>query len=233
MEGKETFFCQICGKYKEQNDMAPAESVSETISDLIRKEYPAWSSGGNICRTDLNRFRAVYVRKVLEQEREEITLLVENGAKTMKGHELLLKNINIEFDRQLSFGERIADRLAEFAGSWRFIGMFTVLFFVWIMMNSIILVYRPFDPYPFIFLNLVLSALAAIQAPVIIMSQNRQEARDRMHAERDYEVSVHSEMEIHDLHKKIDHLLINQGQRFLEIQKIQLELTEELGKKLR
>ena len=232
MEGKETFFCQICGKYKEQNDMAPAESVSETISDLIRKEYPAWSSGGNICRTDLNRFRADYVRKVLEQESEEITLLVENGAKTMKDHELLLKNINIEFDRQLSFGERIADRLAEFAGSWRFIAMFTVLFFVWIMMNSIILVYRPFDPYPFIFLNLVLSALAAIQAPVIIMSQNRQEARDRMHAERDYEVSVHSEMEIHDLHKKIDHLLINQGQRFLEIQKIQFELTEELGKKL-
>jgi uncharacterized membrane protein len=111
--------------------------------------------------------------------------------------------------------------------------MFTVLFFVWIVMNSILLVYRPFDPYPFIFLNLVLSALAAIQAPVIIMSQNRQEVRDRMHAERDYEVSVHSEMEIHDLHKKIDHLLINQGQRFLEIQKIQLELTEELGKKMR
>ncbi len=99
-------------------------------------------------------------------------------------------------------------------------------------MNSILLLVRPFDPYPFIFLNLVLSALAAIQAPVIIMSQNRQEARDRLHAERDYDVSIHSEMEIHQLHKKIDHLLINQGQRFLEIQQIQLELMEELGKEM-
>jgi uncharacterized membrane protein len=232
MGDQETFLCQICGKYKDHNDIVPAKQVPDTIIDLIRKEYPAWSSGGYICRADLNRFRADYVRKVLETERGDLALLVEDVSESMKDHELLLKNINVEFDQQLSFGDRLSDRLADFAGSWRFIAIFTVLFFGWIAMNSILLVYRPFDPYPFIFLNLVLSAVAAIQAPVIIMSQNRQEARDRLHAERDYDVSVHSEMEIHQLHKKIDHLLINQGQRFLEIQQIQLELMEELGKKM-
>jgi len=90
---------------------------------------------------------------------------------------------------------------------------------------------RPFDPYPFILLNLVLSAIAAIQAPVIIMSQNRQEERDRMNAEHDYQVNLNAEMEIHQLHRKIDHLLINQGERLLEIQKIQAELMEDLAKK--
>jgi uncharacterized membrane protein len=149
----------------------------------------------------------------------------------MKDHELTAKNINIEFDRQLSFGDRVSDRLANFAGSWTFITMFTVIFIVWISINTIVLVFRPFDPYPFILLNLVLSALAAIQAPVIIMSQNRQEEKDRMNAEHDFQVNLNAEMEIHQLHRKIDHLLINQGERLLEIQKIQMELMEDLAKK--
>jgi uncharacterized membrane protein len=232
MGNQETFLCQVCGKYLDHSDIVPVEQVPDTIIDLIRKEYPSWSPGGSICRADLNRFRADYVRKVLEKERGDLARLEEDVALSMKDHELLLKNTNIEFDGQLSFGDRLADQFADFAGSWRFIGLFTVVFFLWIAMNSILLVVRPFDPYPFIFLNLVLSALAAIQAPVIIMSQNRQEERDRLHAERDFDVSIHSEMEIHQLHKKIDHLLINQGQRFLEIQQIQLELMEELGRKM-
>lgn len=230
MGDQATFFCQICGNYKTQNETSPAELVPETIVDLIREEYPAWSSNGFICTTDLNRFRADYARKALEKEKEEIAQLEEDGKKTIKDHELLLKNLNVEYDGQLTFGDRFADQIAEFAGSWRFIALFAAMFIGWIAMNSIILVVKPLDPYPYIFLNLILSAIAAIQAPIIIMSQNRQEARDRMHAQRDYEVSVHSEMEIHQLHKKIDHLLINQGQRFLEIQQIQLELLEELRK---
>ena len=129
-----------------------------------------------------------------------------------------------------SFGDRVSDRLANFAGSWTFITIFTVIFLVWISINTIVLVFRPFDPYPFILLNLVLSALAAIQAPVIIMSQNRQE-EDRMNAEHDFQVNLNAEMEIHQLHRKIDHLLINQGERLLEIQKIQVELMEDLARK--
>jgi len=231
MADQETFPCQICGEQKRKNELVPAGSIPESIAEVIRKEHPGWSREGYICSPDLNRFRAHYVREILEREKDELSMLEENIARSMKDHELTAKNINIEFDRQLSFGDRVSDRLADFAGSWTFITIFTVVFLVWISINAIVFVIRPFDPYPFILLNLVLSALAAIQAPVIIMSQNRQEERDRMNAEHDFQVNLNAEMEIHQLHRKIDHLLINQGERLLEIQKIQLELMEDLAKK--
>jgi uncharacterized membrane protein len=228
---QETFPCRICGEQKKKSELVPAGSIPASIAEVIRKEYPAWSGEGYLCSADLNRFRAHYVREILEREKDELSSLEENIAQSMKDHELTAKNINIEFDRQLSFGDRVSDRLANFAGSWTFITIFTVIFIVWISINTIVLVFRPFDPYPFILLNLVLSALAAIQAPVIIMSQNRQEEKDRMNAEHDFQVNLNAEMEIHQLHRKIDHLLINQGERLLEIQKIQMELMEDLAKK--
>jgi uncharacterized membrane protein len=231
MADQETFPCQICGERKKQNEIVPAGLIHEPVADVIRKEYPAWSSGGYICSADLNRFRAHYVREILEREKGELSSLEENITRSMKDQEITARNINVEFDRQLSFGDRLSDRIADFAGSWTFLTIFTGIFFVWIAINTIVLVYRPFDPYPFILLNLVLSALAAIQAPVIIMSQNRQEERDRMNAEHDYQVNLNAEMEIHQLHRKIDHLLINQGERLLEIQTIQMELMEDLARK--
>jgi uncharacterized membrane protein len=231
MADQETFPCQICGKYKKQNEVVPAESIRESIADVIRKEYPSWSREGYICSADLNRFRAQYVREILRREKDECASLEETLKHGMKEKDHLPGNINVEYEKELTFGERVSDRLADFAGSWTFIAIFSGLFLVWIAINSIVLVYRAFDPYPYILLNLVLSALAAIQAPVIIMSQNRQEERDRLHAERDYEVSIHTELEIHHLHKKIDHLLMSHGQRLLEIQDIQVELMEDLAKK--
>jgi len=231
MVNKETFLCQICSEPKKYDEIVPAESVPEPITELIRKECPAWLSGGYICQTDLDRFRAQYVGEVLKNEKVELTVLEGTVRQTMKDHELLAKNINIEFDRQLSFGERLSDHIADFAGSWTFIISFTGVMFLWIVVNTFIIVTRPFDPYPYILLNLVLSAVAAIQAPFIIMSQNRQESRDRLNAEHDYRVNLHNEMEIHQLHKKIDHLLFIQGQRLLEIQKIQVELMENLIRK--
>jgi len=125
----------------------------------------------------------------------------------------------------------LADRLADYAGSWRFIGIFFAVLLLWIAINSVVLIWKPFDPYPFILLNLILSCLAAIQAPVIIMSQNRQEAKDRLRAEQDYRVNLKAEVEIRHLHEKIDHLLINQWQRLLEIQEVQTELMEEVARK--
>jgi uncharacterized membrane protein len=228
MLNKETFLCQICSELKKHDEIVPAGSVPEPIAELIRKEYPRWSSEGYICRTDLNRFRTQYVGEVLKNEKIELTVLEGTVSQTMKDHDLLAKNINVEFDRQLTFGERLSDRIADFAGSGTFIIFFTGVMLLWIGINTFIIVTRPFDPYPYILLNLVLSAVAAIQAPFIIMSQNRQESRDRLVAEHDYRVNLHTEMEIHQLHKKIDHLLFNQGQRLLEIQKIQVELMENL-----
>ncbi len=232
MVNNETFLCQICGKLKKQDEVVPAQVVPEPIADMIRMEYPAWSSGGYICRADLDRFRVLYVGDVLEKEKNELALLQEAVRQTMDDHALLAKNINIEFDRQLSFGDRLSDHIADFAGSWIFIITFIGVMVLWIVVNSFIIVTKPFDPYPYILLNLVLSAVAAIQAPVIIMSQNRQESRDRLNAEHDYQVNLNTEMEIHQLHKKIDHLLFNQGQRLLEIQKIQVELMQDLVRKL-
>jgi uncharacterized membrane protein len=231
MTEQETFPCQICGKEKTRADLVPASLVRTSIAGIILKDYPGWSTEGYICRADLGRFRIAYVRQALEKENDECASLLGKDITGVPQEQHLPKNDYIEYEQELTFGEHISDRIAGFAGSWSFIAVFVCLIFLWVFLNTYLLLTRPFDPYPFILLNLVLSILTAVQAPVIIMSQNRQETRDRLHADRDYQVSVHTELEIHRLHKKIDHLMTTQGQRFLEIQQIQTELLEELAEK--
>jgi uncharacterized membrane protein len=228
---QETVLCQICGKQKKMSEVMPAELVREPLVEIIRKTHPDWSSSGFICLADLGRFRTEYVKGVLETEKGELSALEEEVMRSLREQELLSRNINIEFDQKLTLGQRLSDKLADYAGSWGFIIAFVSVLILWIIVNSVILVWRPFDPYPFILLNLVLSCLAAIQAPVILMSQNRQEARDRLRAEHDYLVNLKAELEIRNLHEKMDHLLKNQWQRLLEIQEIQTELMEELANK--
>ena len=155
----------------------------------------------------------------------------EQVVKSLAQQELLSSNVNIEFDQRLTLGQRLADKFAEFGGSWRFITIFAGVLALWIGVNSLVLIWRPFDPYPFILLNLVLSCIAAIQAPIIMMSQNRQEVKDRLRAEHDYRVNLKAELEIRHLHEKMDHLLMNQWHRLLEIQEIQTELLEEVARK--
>src|SRR4029077_12591218 len=134
----------------------------------------------------------------------------EEVIKSLRDQELLSENLNTEFESKLTFGEHVADNVAKFGGSWRFIISFGVVLVLWIIINSIVLLRKPFDPYPFILLNLVLSCLAAIQAPVIMMSQNRQEAKDRLRSEHDYMVNLKAELEIRHLHAKMDQLLTHQ-----------------------
>jgi uncharacterized membrane protein len=223
--------CQICGRQKKITEVIPAELIREPLVETIRKTYPDWSSSGFICISDLNQFRAKYVEDVLERDKGELSVLEEQVVKSLKEHELLSSDVNAEFDRKLTFGERLADKVADYGGSWRFIGIFMGVLLAWIVINSVVLIQKPFDPYPFILLNLVLSCIAAIQAPVIMMSQNRQEAKDRLRSEYDYRVNLKAELEIRHLHEKIDHLLVNQWHRLLEIQEIQTELMEELTRK--
>ncbi len=211
----------------------PAQVVREALVETIRKTHPDWSSSGFICISDLNQVRAKYVEDVLERDKGELSAIEQQVVESLKEQELLSSNINAEFDRKLTFGERLADRVADYGGSWRFIGIFMGLLLVWVVINSIVLIQKPFDPYPFILLNLVLSCVAAIQAPVIMMSQNRQEAKDRLRSEYDYRVNLKAELEIRNLHEKIDHLLMNQWHRLLEIQEIQTELMEELARSSR
>ena len=232
MDDQEIFPCQICGEYKRKSDLVPAALIQTSIADVIVKEHPVWSPEGYICHADLNRFRMGYIRDILEKEKEEYSSLEETVRHGGKEEDHLPKNINVEFEKKLTFGEHLSDKIAGFAGSWTFIAVFAGIIFLWVTLNTYILLSRPFDPYPYILLNLVLSVLTAVQAPVIIMSQNRQEMRDRLHAERDYQVSIHTELEIHRLHRKIDYLLKSQGQRLMEIQNIQVELLEELARKI-
>jgi uncharacterized membrane protein len=228
---QETVMCQVCKELKKISEVLSAEMIREPIAERIKATHPDWSSQSFICIPDLNRFRAEYVQNVIKEDRGELSALEEQVVRSLAEQELLSKNINIEYDRQRTLGERWADELANFGGSWRFIGIFCGVLFLWVVTNSALIIWKPFDPYPFIFLNLVLSCLAAIQAPVILMSQNREEARDRLQAEHDYRVNLKAELEIRHLHEKMDHLLMNQWQRLMEIQQIQMELMEELADK--
>ena len=136
------------------------------------------------------------------------------------------------YSKKQLIGQNIADSVAKFGGSWTFILIFIFILLFWIILNSIALMKKPFDPYPYILLNLVLSCLAALQAPVIMMSQNRQEEKDRIRAENDYQVNLKAEIEIKILHEKLNHLITDQWDRLVEIREIQLELLEDLQKKI-
>jgi uncharacterized membrane protein len=228
---EETVTCQICHMKKKLSEVRPAAVIREPIVEIIKKTNPDWSSTGFICISDLNHFREEYVKDVLARGKGEVSVLEEQVIKSLKEHELLSSNINVEFDRKLTYGERLADRVAEYAGSWRFISIFMGMLLLWVAINTVVLIQKPFDPYPFILLNLILSCIAALQAPIIMMSQNRQEAKDRLRSEHDYRVNLKAELEIRQLHEKMDHLLITQWQRLLEIQEVQTELMEELADK--
>lgn len=202
--------------------------VRPAVADLIRAEHAGWDEAGWICVNDLQRYRHHYVETLLREEKGDVTHLEEEVMQSLQQHEILASNPESEFEAGLTHGQRWADRIASFGGSWTFLGLFALVLLAWMALNAVVLAARAFDPYPFILLNLVLSCLAAVQAPVIMMSQNRQEARDRRRAEHDYQVNLKAELEIRHLHQKVDHLLSKQWERLVEIQEIQMELINEI-----
>ena len=224
---KKSRVCQICG-CAQLSKLHPGVLVRPVIAELIQGAVGRWSEEGWICSEDLRKFRHEYVRSLLEAEKGELTVLDKEVLESLRQQEILSRNPDEELQSASTKGQRLADRIAAVGGSWRFIMLFAAVLFVWIVINTIVLISQPFDPYPFILLNLVLSCLAAIQAPVIMMSQNRQEARDRLHAMRDYQVNLKAELEIRHLHQKLDHLLSHQWERLVEIQEIQMELINEV-----
>lgn len=223
--------CAVCGQSFSARSVISGELVRAEIGAEIRKTVPDWSSDKFICRADLAQVRGKYVHALLESERGELSSLEHEVVRSLREHELLASNVEAQFEQKWSFGERLADRIASFGGSWTFLILFGVFLLFWVGMNTLVLVNRPPDPYPFIFLNLVLSCLAAIQAPVIMMSQNRQEAKDRIRSQHDYQVNLKAELEIRHLHEKMDHLLSHQWERLVQIQELQLELLSDLGAK--
>ncbi len=222
--------CQVCKKPKSPNSGMIAELIRPSLLEFIKKKLPDLDEKGFICLDDLGEFRKDYIKEVLEDEIGELSALDKEVIESLEQHEILSSDISKQFDAKLTFGEWLSDRIASFGGSWRFISLFGAVLFGWIILNAILLLNHGFDPYPFILLNLILSCLAAIQAPIIMMSQNRAEARDRLRAENDYKINLKAELEIRHLHEKIDHLLRRQYNRLFELQQIQIELLEEISR---
>ena len=160
-------------------------------------------------------------------------MIDRNVMDAIKNNSILSENIQDEIEAELTFGQKLADQVAAFGGSWTFIVAFFTFILLWMGVNIWFLTTQPFDPFPFILLNLILSCLAAIQAPIIMMSQNRQEQKDRQRAEHDYKINLKAELEIKLLSEKIDHLLVHQNKNLLEIQEVQTDYLEDLMKEIK
>ena len=209
------------------------QDIREGIFNLIKSEYPDFDKDDFISIEELNTYRRVYLTSLIIQEKGEVAVIDADVMQAIKNNSILSENIQDEIEAELTFGQRIADKVAAFGGSWTFIITFFSFILIWMIINIWFLAAEPFDPFPFILLNLILSCLAAIQAPIIMMSQNRQEQKDRQRGEHDYKINLKAELEIKLLSEKIDHLLVHQNKKLLEIQEIQTDYLEDLMKELR
>ena len=219
--------CAVCGKSFAPSQLQTWQDIRPGISVLIAADFPDWSKGAVICQSDLARFRRLYVERMLADERGEIGALEHQVLDSIETGQTVSRAPTAV--QPATFGQKMADRVASFGGSWTFILTFLAVLVAWIAVNVVGLLAAPFDPYPFILLNLVLSCVAALQAPVIMMSQGRKEDKDRARAESDYRVNLKAELEIRQLHEKIDHQLAKQWDRLAEMQQIQIEILEEMA----
>lgn len=216
--------CSICKNYKTVNDIMSGSMLSDNTSSFITTQVPEWADDSLICHNCLNNYRALQVEQLLEEEKGKLSKLELQVLKSIREQEILSENYLDEYEDHQTFGERVADKMASIGGSWPFIIGFLLFLFFWISLNTELLVNRPLDPFPFIFLNLMLSCLAAIQAPIIMMSQGRQSEKDRLKAEMDYQINLKSELQIRALNRKMDQFMTQQWQRFLEIQQLQTQI---------
>lgn len=210
-----------------------AQDIREGIFNLIKTEHPDFNRECYITLAELNQYRRLYLTSLIIQERGELAIIDRDVMDAIKNNSILSENIQDEIEGQLTFGQRIADNVAAFGGSWTFIITFFFFIIAWMTINVWFLAAQAFDPYPFILLNLILSCLAAIQASIIMMSQNRQEQKDRQRSEHDYKINLKAELEIKLLSEKIDHLLVHQNNKLLEIQEVQIDYLEDLMKEIK
>lgn len=222
--------CQLCSKEMPRGLLVAAEALRPGLFEHIAAQHPdLWHESSMICKACLAQERLHFALDRLEQERGELTSIEEEIARKASRHESLAANVERLFETEATLGQRLADRVAAVGGSWPFVAVFFVLLLLWAALNSVLLGSRAFDPYPYILLNLGLSCLAAVQAPIIMMSQNRVAARDRLQANQDFRINLKAELEIASLHEKVDHLLHSQWQHMVELQELQLDLLNELS----
>jgi uncharacterized membrane protein len=223
------FISDISGKEFPQREKVAANLVRKPIIDVIKKDYPEFNDDCSLAMSELNEYREKYIAVFLQQELGELDEMETKVINALKDKTLISDNPGDNDDiAAATFGQRVADRVASFGGSWTFIIIFVSFLLAWIAVNIILLANKGWDPYPFILLNLLLSCVAALQAPVIMMSQNRQGEKDRDKAQNDYMVNLKSELEIRMLHEKIDHLILHQEQSLIQIQKVQVDMMNDI-----
>lgn len=227
MNADKTFRSAISNIEYAEKERVLGKSIRVSILRLIQEDYPDFDTNNSIAICELNVYREKYISKYLQTEIRELSDLEKDVVKSLGQDTSFVAKIEEEEDKR-NYGQVIADKVASFGGSWTFIISFFIFISIWIGSNVIIFTNKEFDPYPFILLNLILSCIAALQAPVIMMSQNRQEEKDRERAKKDYMINLKSELEIRMLDDKIDHLVMHQQQELIEIQKVQIEMMNDI-----
>lgn len=223
-----TFTSDISHKPFSLNEKISAKAIRTPLLNYIQSKNPSFSSDSVLAMSEYNIFREEYISDFLSKELGDLSELEKKVVDSFQNNTTLTDKIDITDDTSISFGQRVADKVATFGGSWTFIILFSAFLLLWIGMNVWWFKNQSFDPYPFILLNLILSCIAAMQAPIIMMSQNRQEEKDRIRAQNDYMINLKSEVEIRMLHEKIDHLILHQQEELFEIQRIQIDMMEEI-----
>ena len=227
-----SFISDLSGKEYDRSELVNAKSLRKSIIDFIKNDVPTFNDHCKLSIEELNFYRQKYISEKLINEVGELNDLKLQVIESIKKSELI-SNEALDSKQKDTLGDKIADKVATFGGSWIFIISFIVFLLFWIGVNVFIFMNKGFDPYPFILLNLILSCIAALQAPVIMMSQNRQEAKDRERSKNDYMINLKSELEIRILHEKLDHLIMHQQQELLEIQKVQTDLINTILEELK
>lgn len=225
--------CHVTKKEYDKDDCHKADLIRPSLFKLIQKDYPDLTADSHVSQDVLNQYRKADLEAIINTENRELSSLEKEVVNAITRNQILSDNIEPDINDSLTFGQRVADSIAEFGGSWTFIISFFSFLIVWMLINIFLLAQSPFDPYPFILLNLILSCLAAIQAPIIMMSQNRRDQKDRIRNEYEYKINLKAELEIKLLHEKLDHLMIHQNKRLLEIQEIQVDILEDIMKEIK
>lgn len=219
--------CAISGQEMARRNLIEVGTLRPALADHIRNDFPDMPDHALISLKELARYRTRYVEEILREEHGEYSDLDREVAESIARQETIAENTEDDFEEHRTLGERFSDNLASFGGSWAFLISFGFVLVIWMAINGLMGDAKAFDPYPFILLNLVLSCIAAVQAPIIMMSQKRQESKDRLRSLNDYQVNLKAELEIRHLHEKMDHLVTRQWQRLAEIQQVQLEMLQE------
>lgn len=222
--------CCICQQNFLHDEIFPNALIRDNLYRDIQSEFPEITRDGFMCYPHYRQHNAKYYERLLEKERGRLSTLEKEVIDSIREHEFISENANKQFEEALSFGERLSDKLAKFGGSWFFISFFFSVLIGWMALNTAAWLEGPFDPYPFILLNLCLSCLAAIQAPIILMSQNRQSDKDRLKTEQDYLVNLKAELQIRQLNSRFDVFMKHQLQVLHDIIQSQEEIQEEVEK---